>query len=264
MVFLATVVVLAAALSSLLGSPNAHRGTSRGPAVFPSARTGAGGMSSLAPVTPDTVAPPQTPVQVEFDRALASGLESSPTVIAAERTGVPAPATSTAWPGIPVTFSPDEWAQQFVQRLLTVDFSTQSRAQLAAWLSAEEAPELLPGVPPEAADKVLNLSLLDPTAAGGATSPVPSAADWTALGQRGVTWSVGGLLVQPDPKWSQIVSDGWEPVDQRFQALDISGQLRVKGGTVTSTHRFTMIIYVGSAHWHAGYGTVAVSDWSEG
>ena len=54
---------------------------------------------------------------------------------------------------------------------------------LAAWLQAQEAPELIPGVPGSVADKVLYISLLDPALFGG--QPTPSAvasAQWAADG----------------------------------------------------------------------------------
>ncbi len=228
----------------------------------PSARSGSA-PSRWVPVPPVTDIPPRTPVQDQYDRALAHGLSSSGSVLAAETARVPAPAVSAAWPATAVSYQPDAWVRAFTERLLGVDFARQSRNGLAGWLSAEEAPELLPGIPPSAQDKVLYLSLFDPTAVGGSSTPVPSAAQWRAFAAAGVSWSVSGLLVEPDARWSQIIADGWQPVDQRFSVNDVSGQLTVRQGSTTDDHRFSMVVYTGSARWHDGYGTTLVSNWTE-
>jgi hypothetical protein len=219
--------------------------------------------SRWVPVPPVTDIPPRTPVQDQYDRALAQGLSSSGTVLAAETARVPAPAVSASWPAPVVSYQPDAWVRAFTDGLLDVDFARQSRNGLAGWVSAEEAPELLPGIPPSAQDKVLYLSLFDPTAAGGTSTPVPSPAQWQADASAGVSWSVSGLLVEPDARWAQIIADGWQPVDQRFSVNDVSGDLTVHQGSTTVAHRFSMVVYTGSARWHDGYGTTLVADWTE-
>jgi hypothetical protein len=264
---LALVALLVVGALAIAGGGRSHATTTR-----PTPPTSPGGTRRPAPSTsperwvpvpPVTDIPPQTPVQDQYDRALAQGLSSSGTVLAAENAHVPAPAVSPAWPAPGVSYQPDAWVRAFTDGLLDVDFARQSRNGLAGWLSAEEAPELLPGIPPSAQDKVLYLSLFDPTSVGGTATPVPSAAQWQADASAGVSWSVSGLLVEPDARWSQIIADGWQPVDERFSVNDVSGDLTVRHGSTTVDHRFSMVVYTGSARWHGGYGTTLVTDWTE-
>jgi len=79
-----------------------------------------------------------------------------------------------------------------------------------------------------------------------------------------VIWSVSNLVLQPDAQWSQILAAGWQPTDERFAVFDASGTLTIMQPGGASTRSFSLKLYVGSAHWQQGYGTVLVSDWSEG
>jgi len=167
------------------GTLTAALGGSPKPAVSHTYRPGApltpsreAGPSGLDPVSPVTVVAPQTPIQQQYDQALAQGLESSSTLTAAEASQVPAPDYSASWPPLPVAYQPEQWAEQFVTVLLDINFSRQTRDGLGSWLSATEAPELLPGIPPSIRDKVAWLSLFDTAAVGGTSSPIPSAATW--------------------------------------------------------------------------------------
>jgi hypothetical protein len=217
------------------------------------------------PVSPATVVPEETAVQQQYDQALAEGLAGSSTVQAAESAPVPGPAVSAVWPPLPMTDSPEQWVQQFVTRLLDINFQQQPRAALGAWLSAQEAPELLPGVPAAVQNKLLYLSLLDPAVVGGGTTPIPDTETWAANARAGIGWEVSGLLIEPDRQWTQIVAAGWQPRDERFGVEDVSGQLTVKSsGRGSFSRRFSMAVYTGSAHWHPGYGTVLVDNWMEG
>jgi hypothetical protein len=216
-------------------------------------------------VPPLTALPPETPVQQQYDAAIASGLASSSSLQAAQAAQVPAAGFSDGWPGLPVANTPAQWASTFTNELLDIDFARQTRAALGAWLSAEEAPELLPGVPSDVADKVLYLSLLEGASVGEAASPIPDTVTWQANARAGVRWRVSDLLIQVDPQFSQIVASGWQPIDQRFALEDVTGALtisRVRTAPAT-IKRFSMAVYVGSAHWHQGYGTVLVNDWKE-
>ena len=259
------VLLLAAGVLASALAPGHRRG--HAPAVAPPSRptrVPAPAVSGTwVAVPPVTVVPDQTPVQQQYDQALAQGLASSSTAAAATSVPIPAPAVSSAWPALPVSYSPDQWARQFAAGLLDIDFARQSRPGLGAWLSAQEAPELLPGVPLALQNKVLYLSVVDPSLVGGGPTPIPSAAGWAADAKAAVRWSVGDLLVQPDPQWSQILAEGWQPIDERFGVEDVSGQLTVTGGGTSVTHRFSMCVYTSSAHWHDGYGTVLVDDWTE-
>lgn len=219
--------------------------------------------AAWTPVPPLTDVPTDTPVQQQYDAALVSGLASSSGVRAAEAAEVPAPGFSASWPALPVADTPQRWARQFCQEMLDIDFAHQSRSGLGRWLSAEEAPELLPGVPASIADKVLYLSLFDTTALGGTSSPIPNAAFWQAAAKAGGRWKVSDVVVQPDPQFSRIVASGWQPIDQRFAVEDVTGTLTTSGGGPATARRFSMAVYVGSAHWHDGYGTVLVGGWKE-
>jgi hypothetical protein len=219
--------------------------------------------SGWTPVTPATDVPTDTPVQAQYDQALASGLRSSSSIQAADVAPVPTPAFTSSWPALPVATTPEQWAEDFTHQLLDIDFAHQSRAALGSWLSAEEAAELLPGVPTPVADKVLYLSLFDSAAVGGGASPIPDDSAWQADGRSGIHWQASDLLVQPDPQFSQILSDGWQPVDRRFTVEDVSGLLAVIHGQARITRHFSMTVYLGSAHWHQGYGTVLVDNWQE-
>jgi hypothetical protein len=218
------------------------------------------GSAGIAPTPPLTDAPTETPVQEQYDAALASGLASSPSVAIAEQARAPDPTFSSSWPPLAMANTPEQWAGEFTAGLLDIDFARQSRPGLGEWLSAEAAPELLPGIPQQIQNKLLYLSLFDARALGNA-SPIPDQSTWDADARAGVRWSVSDMFVQPDPTFSQIVATGWEPVDERFAAEDVSGVLTVTVGRSTSRRDFSMTVYVGSALWHPGYGSVVVGDW---
>jgi hypothetical protein len=253
--------LIAGVAAALLGTSHRRASQASLPATteaghFPKRTAG------FTPIAPLTDTPAETPVQEQYDAALASGLASSSSVKIAVRAQAPAPAFSSSWPPVLVANTPEQWVTDFTAELLDIDFARQSWAGLGAWLSAEEAPELLPGVPQQIQDKVLFLSLFDASALGGA-SPIPDDSTWDAYARSGVRWSVSDVLVQADPTFSQIIASGWEPIDQRFAAEDVSGVLTVTVGHSATRRHFSMAVYVGSAHWHPGYGTVLVNAWKE-
>jgi hypothetical protein len=176
---------------------------------------------------------------------------------------VPSPAIQGGWPVLQAAATPEEWASQFTAALLDVDYAHQSRSALGSWLQAQEAPELIPGIPVSVADKVLYISLLDPEIFGGQPSPISSENEWAADAASATTQSVSDLMVDADPSWAQIVGAGWQPADVRMSELDVSGLVTVRGGASTSTRDFSLRLIVGSSRWHDGYGTVAVGGWKE-
>jgi hypothetical protein len=212
---------------------------------------------------PATVVPDRSPTQDQYDRAFNQGLGALPGMAAAQTRAVPAPAVSGGWPRLQVEVTPERWAVAFVAGLLNVDYARQSRGALAGWLQAHEAPELLPGVSTSVADKVLGISLLDPVLFGGQPTPVASPAQWAAAARSGVRQMVSDLLVQVDPGWAQMISAGWQPTDVRMTEEDVSGVLTVRQEGNVISHHFGLQVIVGSARWHDGYGTVAVSGWRE-
>ena len=226
------------------------------------ARLSPKGSAGITPTPPLTDTPAETPVQQQYDAALASGLGSSPSVEVAERARAPVPAFSSSWAPLGVANTPEQWVSEFTAGMLAIDFTRQSRSGLGGWLSAEAAPELLPGIPQQIQEKVLYLSLFDASELGDA-SPIPDQSTWDRNARSGVRWSVSDVLVQPDLAFTQIVASGWEPVDERFAAEDVSGVLTVTVGRSKRRRDFSMAVYVGSALWHPGYGSVVVDDWKE-
>lgn len=216
----------------------------------------------LKPVAPLRSRPAQTPVQEQYDAALASGLGSSSSMKVALELRVPEPAFSPDRPALAAANTPESWVQEFSEALLDIDFAHESRAALGAWVSAESAPELLPGVPPGVQNKVLYLSLFKAGVFGN-SSPIPDQRTWEANARSGLRWSVSNLTVQTDPRYSKILASGWQPLDERFVVEDATGILNVTTGGSTTQQRFSMAVYAGSAHWHQGYGTVLVDDWKE-
>jgi hypothetical protein len=212
---------------------------------------------------PVTAVPDGSPAQQQYDQAFSDNLGSLPGMATAQAFVVAEPAVAGGWPELPVQVTPERWAGAFVAGLLSVDYAHQSRAALAGWLQAQEAPELLPGVPASVADKVLSISVLDPALFGGQPTPVPTAAQWAAAARAEVRRTVSNVLVQVDPGWAQMTAAGWQPADVRMTEEDVSGALTVNEGRSTTVHRFSVQIIVGSARWHDGYGTVAVSGWQE-
>jgi hypothetical protein len=214
--------------------------------------------------TPPTVVASGTPVQEEFDQAFAEGLGDQAGMVGAESLRVPPPSVAGGWPALAASSTPEGWAAEFVGGLLDTNFAGQSRAALSAWLQAQEAPELIPGIPLAVADKVLYISLLDPGLFGGQPTPVVSPDAWGADARDGVRQKVSGLMVQVDPAWSQMIAAGWQPADVRMTELDVSGDLtETRAGGAATVHPFGLQLIVGSARWHDGYGTVAVAGWQE-
>jgi hypothetical protein len=256
------VALIAGIAATLLGTSHHRSHRAALPAATQRPGLAAQQPAGFTAVPPLTDSPTETPVQQQYDAALASGLGSSASVEVAEQTQVPPPAFSGSWPPLAVADTPERWVSEFTTELLGIDFARQTRSGLAAWLSGEEAPELLPGIPPQIQDKVLYLSLFDTNALGG-TSPIPDQATWDSYARSGVRWKASDLLAEEDPTYSQIVASGWEPVDQRFAAWDVSGVLTATSGSSSLQRHFSMVVYVGSAHWHPGYGTVLVNNWKE-
>jgi hypothetical protein len=250
--------VLVAGLVLKLTSGDGHRSAAR-PAPVATSTTTSLAAQGLSRQTPDTVTPSGSPEQEQVDQNLAQG--QLPDLAQVEAVKVPGPEITGGWPRLPAATSPEAWAQTFVGGLLDIDYAHRSRSALAAWLQAQEAPYLLPAVPASVADKILFLSVLDPHLVQSAGSPMVSPSQWQEDAKAGVGQTVSAMLVQPDPGWQQLVASGWQPTDARMDILDVSGALTVTSGSHNRVEHFRLSVSVGSARWHAGYGTIAVDGW---
>ncbi len=208
---------------------------------------------------------PQSALQQQIDAELAQA-ETPAAITAAQRTTVPAAAVSTAYPSVPTADrgDPGTYATAFTTELLDTNFTVQPRGALLAWAEHEEAPNTLPGVPGSVAGKALVLSLADPGLPGGSPSPVPSAAQWVADAESGVSRSITDVQAEVDPDWTQIISQGWEPRDPLMTVEVVTGTLTVAtNGVPAPPQSFSLTLTLGSAaHARAGYGAVAVADWT--
>ena len=163
------------------------------------------------------------------------------------------------WPELAPAYTPDGWASQFVAGLLDIDFARQSRGCLGAWLVAEEAPDLMPGIPwPPSSARCTPRCWTRPVTG---QPPMPSGPQWQADAAAGVRWSVRNLHVQLDPQWQSMIAAGWQPVDLYASVEDVSGVLTVtQGASISHADSFSLVVQLGSAHWHPGYGTVLVGE----
>lgn len=221
--------------------------------------------SGWVAVTPDTTVPADTPAQEYYDQNLAAGLAGTANQASLARVAsieLPAPSTGAGWPRLSSTDTPEGWVRQFATALLGIDFSRQTRSGLAGWVVAEEAPDLMPGIPPDAELGSLYVTLMAPQVSGQ-RSPVPDQSTWDRDRSVGLRWNASDIEITVDPGWQQLITAGWQPRDLRADVEDVSGVLTVTQGTVVTMHRFSLVVQVGSSHWQSGYGAVLVSDWQE-
>lgn len=221
---------------------------------------------------PQYVTVPQTARQSELASALAAA-ESPEEIAAAEALGVPEGRYSAAYPAVAATDTTDElsYARAWVSEMLNRDYRSQPRADLLAWAVESQAANTLPGVPAGVEDKALYASLAVPNLGGvGGASPVPSATAWSADAARGLVQRASAVEVSVDPQWTSLVSESFVPTDPLLAFLDVSGTLTTKEAEAgsragkTTTVGFKLVLTVGSALHHPGYGAVSVDDWTVG
>jgi hypothetical protein len=221
--------------------------------------------SGWKPVAPATTVPTDSPIQQQYDQGFEQGFSSTANqhqLAEIEALALPAPAIKDSWPSISPAYTPDGWVRRFVEGLLDIHFARQSRNGLGAWLVAQEAPDLMPGIPVDAQLATLYATVLD-SAITGQASPIPSASEWQAYAAAGARWSVSDLQVELDPQWQSMIAAGWQPVDLYASVEDVSGMLTTIKGSSATTKAFSLEVQLGSAHWHPGYGTVLLSGWKE-
>ncbi|MGP0051672.1 MAG: hypothetical protein ACLPZR_22890 [Solirubrobacteraceae bacterium] len=203
---------------------------------------------------------PSSPI----DATLASEFGASGSSAAALEAVTPAPpAWTTAYPAMPASDMRDEqsYAVAFLEELLDRDYRTQSRSDLARWVSAESADEMFPGVPAEAGDHALYGELLEPAALGAPFTVVPSATGWASEAAAGVTQHVYGLLANPDSTWSELVGKGFTSPDPLMGAEDVTGVIATTRGGKTTKQHFAAEVLLGSALHHPGYGSFGLAQW---
>lgn len=216
-------------------------------------------------VAPETTVPASSPVQQQYDAGFARGFASARNhamMTVAEQLSLPAPRIADGWPQLAAANSPESWTASFVRGLLDIDFAREHRSDLGSWLVAESAPDLMPGIPTSFASRSLVVSVLDPSITGQ-LSPVPSRAAWARAASSGLRWSVHELEIGVDPAWQQMIDAGWQPPDIRGVVEDVTGVLDVARGPSIARHRFSLVVQLGSAIWHEGYGTALVSNFTE-
>lgn len=172
-------------------------------------------------------------------------------------------------PGYPSGFAPVEgsggqpaqYASNFVQRLLSIDFARESRNDLARWAVAESAPAELPGLPQNAANNSLYLALFFPDRAGGtpSSSPVPSAADWSTYTADKITWTPSGLYSFEDPEW-QAKSSGANLSDPLMTLYDVTATITdSEPGHSPVAKQVKVKVGLGTGQFHPGYGAFTAS-----
>ena len=210
--------------------------------------------------SPPRVNPADSPAQSRVDGELAQA-ETNGGLDLSALSSLPAPADSTAYPAVRVADrnDPAAYAIAFITELLDRDYRRQSRTQLLAWAQAESAPNTLPGVPASLASRSLVMSLAAPEAA---STPVPPGAQWTSLAASSTSQSVASLECQVDPDWLALISTGWEPTDPAMTMLTVTGTLTTSSQRGPVAQSFSLVVTLGSNGSRAGYGAVAVDDWT--
>jgi hypothetical protein len=224
-----------------------------------------GGASRLGSAKADTalpsyrplrVMPPQTAIERTVNQGFAQEWSSESAVTAAR---LPHAATSIAFPPIDASDvqAPSTYALAFTQELLDVDFATSTREKLLAWASYNNAPNSIVAIPALINLKVLPASLtISPT-------PVPTLTQWRGLAATRTTWRVSGLVTSVSPIWTQLLATGWQPVDPLMAMYDVSGTLTVSSaGEAPDVESIFFVLTLGGASWHAGYGAMALNDWT--
>lgn len=247
------------------GPPAAQKGGPPAPPGVPGPTPSSSLPGEWQPVAPATTVPSDSPVQQQYDQGFEQGFSSAANraqLAEIETLRLPGPAVTGGRPALAPAYTAEGWTLHFVAGLLDIDFARQTRSGLGAWLVAEEAPDLMPGIPVGAQLGSLYATVMDP-ALTGQPSPIPPVAAWQANAAAGVRWSVSNLEVQLDPGWQSTIAAGWQPVDLYASVEDVSGALTITQGSSSARRSFSVVVQLGSAHWHPGYGTALVSEWKE-
>jgi len=212
--------------------------------------------TALPTYRPLRVTPAQTAIERTVNQDFAKEWSSESAVTAAM---LPEAATSVAFSPIAASDvqAPSTYALAFTQELLDVDFATSTRKELLAWASYNNAPNSIVAIPALINLKVLPASLtINPT-------PVPTLTQWRGLAATRTTWRVSGLVTSVSPSWTQLLATGWQPADPLMAMYDVSGTLTVTTpGEAAVVESIFFVLTLGGASWHAGYGAMALNDWT--
>jgi hypothetical protein len=212
--------------------------------------------AALPSYRPLRVTPTQTAIQRAVDQRFAQEWRSESASTAAM---LPEAATSVSFPPIAASDvqAPSTYALAFTQELLDVEFATSTREELLAWASYNNAPNSIVAIPAPINLKVLPASLtIRPT-------PVPTLMEWRGLAATRTTWRVSGLVTSVSPVWTQLLATGWQPADPLMAMYDVSGTITVTTpGEARNVESMFFVLTLGGASWHAGYGAMALNDWT--
>ncbi len=222
----------------------------------------AGGVTTPNPdYHPTYQSVPQTPVLQKIEEKM--GGMSPQDAASAEAIAPPVAAWSNDYPAVPASVRSDgtSYATAFAEELLDQNYRTQSRADLLRWAQAESAAELIPGIPSAIGAKALYIDLTDASLGDLPSSPVPSAAVWNLNEQRGIQQKVEGVFAHPDAGWEELVSEGFQSDDPLLTLFDLTGTLVTTDHGRSTTQPFTMVLGVGSALHHPGFGAFSIAQW---
>jgi hypothetical protein len=254
----ATALVLVVVLSVAIGGAGGHKTSVR------TSTTVVAGPSASAGTTPGTVDPSYHPTYSSVPDTGSAPL-SGPQVAALETLQPPPPVYGPSLPAVSTTNRKDavDFSVAFTDELLDLDFAATTPAQVAGWAQAEAAGFVMPGVPLNAADNSLYASLFEPTVAGmGSWSqdPLPRPSVWARYAHEKMAWRVGDVFATEDPSWAQNIASGEQFPDPLMTVEDVTGTITTTiPGQRPSSRPFKLVVGLGSALHHPGYGAVSVT-----
>jgi hypothetical protein len=190
---------------------------------------------------------------------------SGPQVAALETLQPPPPVYTPSLPAVSAADrkSAVDFSVAFTRQLFDLDFAATTPAQVAAWAQAEAAGFVMPGVPQQAADNSLFASLFDPTVAGLGSwdqDPLPPPSVWARCAKEKKAWRVANLFAAEDQSWAENIASGEQFPDPLMTVEDVTGTITTTiPGQRPSTRPFKLVVGLGSALHHPGYGAVSVA-----
>jgi hypothetical protein len=189
---------------------------------------------------------------------------SGPQVAALETLQPPSPSYTPSRPAVSTANRKDavDFAVAFTRELLDLDFAATTPGQVAAWAQAEAAGFVMSGVPLDAADNSLYASLFAPTVAGMGSwdqDPLPPPPVWARYAKEKMAWRVANLFATEDQSWAQNIASGDRFPDPLMTVEDVTGTITTTiPGQRASSRPFKVVVGLGSALHHPGYGAVSV------